>query len=89
MPAAHVIQPIMPLLLGGVLSHEHGLTLLRCRLKKHRWFPRLLKSHDPLVFSLGWRRFQSLPMYHIQDANERHRFLKCVASWRLPLATVC
>ena len=67
-----------------MLPHEHGLTLLRCRMKKHRWFPRLLKTHDPLVFSLGWRRFQSLPMFNIQDMNERFRFLKYAASigWR-------
>ena len=73
---AHHHQPTSPLLLGGILPHEEGLSLLRMRIKKHRWFPRLLKCNDPLVFSVGWRRFQSLPLLHIQDRNERHRYLK-------------
>ena len=40
------------------------------------WHQRILKSSDPLVFSIGWRRFQSLPLYCTKDANLRMRFLK-------------
>jgi ribosome biogenesis protein BMS1 len=40
--------------------------MLRLRLKKHRWHPRILKTNDPLVFSIGWRRFQTLPLYSVQ-----------------------
>lgn len=69
-------NPKLPVLLGGVASHEHGESILRVRIKKHRWYPKILKSNDPLIFSLGWRRFQSIPQYTIQDDNERHRFLK-------------
>ncbi len=69
-------RPHLPVLVGGLLPQEEGLTTLRMRVKKHRWHPRILKTHDPLVFSIGWRRFQSLPVYSVQDDNERHRFLK-------------
>ena len=41
-----------------------------------RWHKRVLKSQDPLVFSIGWRRFQSMPLLSIEDQNERHRYLK-------------
>jgi ribosome biogenesis protein BMS1 len=65
-----------PLILGGVLPHERGMSLLRLRLKRHRWSPRVLKNGDPLIFSIGWRRFQSIPIYSMRDPNERNRFVK-------------
>jgi ribosome biogenesis protein BMS1 len=35
-----------------------------------------LKTNDPMIFSLGWRRFQSLPIYHLDDHSIRNRMLK-------------
>jgi ribosome biogenesis protein BMS1 len=77
-PAAFVagFSPATPLLVGGVLPTEEGTSLIRARLKRHRWHARILKTNDPLVFSLGWRRFQSLPLFSLQDDNERQRYLK-------------
>ena len=69
-----------PIVAGGLLPHEQGLGLIRMRFKAHRWFKRRLKNQDPLVFSIGWRRFQSLPLFCIEDnGGERNRMLKCVA----------
>jgi ribosome biogenesis protein BMS1 len=36
----------------------------------------VLKTRDPLVFSVGWRRFQSVPVYGIADQGGRRRMLK-------------
>ena len=69
-------SPSTPLVLGGLLSNESSLGYVHCRVKKHRWHRRVLKSHDPLIVSLGWRRFQTCPVYAIEDANGRLRFLK-------------
>ncbi|OQR91640.1 ribosome biogenesis protein BMS1 [Achlya hypogyna] len=69
-------NPTTPIVVGGLLPHEHALGLMRLRIKKHRWHRKVLKTNDPLVFSIGWRRFQSLPLFSIEDQNERHRYLK-------------
>jgi ribosome biogenesis protein BMS1 len=63
-PAGFVtgFDPKMPLVLGGLTTQETSLSLTRCRFKKHRWHKKILRSNDPLVFSIGWRRFQSIPV---------------------------
>ena len=65
-----------PLFLGGLLPSEEGLSFLQARVKKHRWHRKVLKTNDPLIFSVGWRRFQSLPLYSMADPHLRLRMLK-------------
>ncbi len=69
-------DPVHPLVIGGLTPQETNLGFVRCRVKKHRWHKKILKCNDPLVFSIGWRRFQSIPTFSTEDQNGRHRFLK-------------
>jgi ribosome biogenesis protein BMS1 len=69
-------NPEMPLVIGGLTPQETNLGMIRCRFKKHRWHKKILKCNDPLVFSIGWRRFQSIPVFSTEDQNGRHRFIK-------------
>ena len=77
-PAAFLenFDPHKPLVLGGLTPQETSLGMVRCRFKKHRWHKKILKCNDPLVFSIGWRRFQSIPTFSTEDTNGRHRYLK-------------
>lgn len=69
-------DPKYPLIVGGLLATEVQLGYVRVRVKKHRWYPKILKTRNPMIFSMGWRRFQSLPMYYMEDHNFRQRYLK-------------
>jgi len=65
------------LLLGGLLPGESQQGLVQVRVKRHRWHPKLLKSNDALLVSVGWRRYQTVPTFSLEDRGEkRMRFLK-------------
>ena len=59
-----------------ISKQEEAMGYMRCKIKKHRWYPHVLKNKDPLVFSIGWRRFQTIPLYTVEDQDTRTRMLK-------------
>lgn len=70
-------DPRYPVIIGGLTALETQYGFIHARVKKHRWHPKILKTNEPLIFSLGWRRFQSLPLYYMNDpTGARHRLLK-------------
>eukprot|EP01083_Nonionella_stella_P172121 589709_1 len=82
----------VPIVLGGLQAQECNLAFMQVRIKKHRWHQRILKTNDPLIFSIGWRRFQSMPVFSVSDQNERLRMIKytpehmhCIATFYGPV----
>jgi ribosome biogenesis protein BMS1 len=69
-------NPRMPIVIGGLSATEDRFGFVQVRIKRHRWHKKILKTNDPLIFSLGWRRFQTLPVYSISDSRVRNRMLK-------------
>lgn len=73
---ATTFNPRFPILIGGLAPTEDRFGFVQIRIKRHRWHKKILKTNDPLIFSLGWRRFQTLPVYSISDSRTRNRMLK-------------
>ncbi|KAK0715647.1 hypothetical protein B0H67DRAFT_601151 [Lasiosphaeris hirsuta] len=71
-----MFRPRMPIIVGGLSATEDRFGFVQVRIKRHRWHKKILKTGDPLIFSLGWRRFQSMPVYSISDSRTRNRMLK-------------
>ncbi|CAR30985.1 ZYRO0E07282p [Zygosaccharomyces rouxii] len=84
----------VPIIMGGLLPTELKFGIINARIRRHRWHRKILKTNDPLVLSLGWRRFQTLPVYTTTDSRTRNRMLKytpehtyCFASFYGPLCS--
>lgn len=73
--SAH-FNPRFPIIIGGLTPTEERFGFVQIRIKRHRWHKKILKTNDPLIFSLGWRRFQTTPIYSISDSRTRNRMLK-------------
>lgn len=88
-------DPRRIVLLGGLTAQEESFGFVQVRIKKHRWHKKILKNNDPLIFSVGWRRFQSMPLFslkHVVAGEDRNRMIKytpehmhCLAQIYAPL----
>ena len=61
------LEPDYPIVLCSLKHQELGFAFVRVKIKKHRWYPHVLKTKDPVTFSIGWRKFQSVPVYTMED----------------------
>ncbi|KAI9095924.1 hypothetical protein DFS34DRAFT_625358 [Phlyctochytrium arcticum] len=87
------LDPAFPVIAGGLLPAEERFGFIQVRIKRHRWHSKILKTNDPLIFSVGWRRFQSVPIFSLSDGI-RNRLLKytpehmhCLASFYGPITS--
>mmetsp|Transcript_12338 Transcript_12338/g.20742 ORF Transcript_12338/g.20742 Transcript_12338/m.20742 type:complete len:416 (-) Transcript_12338:7-1254(-) len=71
---SRMISAEYPFVLCSLKHQETGYAYVRVRIKKHRWYPHILKTKDPITISMGWRKYQSIPVYSMQgEAGEEER----------------
>ena len=61
------LEPDFPIVLCSLKHQELSYAFLRVKIKKHRWYPHIMKTRDPITFSIGWRKFQSIPIFTMED----------------------
>lgn len=69
-------DPTHPILIGSLNMTEENIGYVNCKVKKHRWYKKILKTADPVIVSMGWRRFQTRPIYAKVEDDMKHRYLK-------------
>ena len=75
---------------SSLLPVEERFEIIQVRIKRHRWYSRtLVKNNDPLIFSLGWKRFQCIPIYSLDDRSIRMATLLSMVPVTLPNAGFC
>lgn len=72
-----IYSPHNPLLLGANREEELSLTYIQGRVKRHRWYKKTLKTKEAHYVSMGWRRFQTVPVFSVKDPV-RNRMLKYI-----------
>lgn len=73
---SRALIPEYPVILCSLRSQEVSYAYIRVKIKKHRWYPHIMKNQDPLILSVGWRKFQTLPTYCMEDEGQRMRLVK-------------
>ncbi|KAI3836188.1 hypothetical protein MKX03_028167, partial [Papaver bracteatum] len=87
------IDPYRPILVGGISLEEENVGCMQARLKQHRWHKKLLKTREPIIVSVGWRRYQTRLVYAQKDNDNRlhlidhiPEYADCLAMFWGPLA---
>jgi ribosome biogenesis protein BMS1 len=65
-----------PIVLCTTNIQESTMGFLKIKFSKHIWHPKIMKTNDPIILSVGWRKFQTTPIYCVEDKNNRLRMIK-------------
>ncbi|KAI3897522.1 hypothetical protein MKX03_015638, partial [Papaver bracteatum] len=87
------LNPHHPILVGFIGCKEENAGFMQVIFKPHEWHRKLLKSGDPIIVSVGWRRYQTIPTYAMEGCHGRLEKLdytpkdkQCLAVFWGPLA---
>ena len=59
----------------GLLSYEHKMSVLNMVLKKHPFTNIPIKNKEPLIFQIGFRRFEANPIFSQHSNGQKFKVL--------------
>ncbi|KAI3867178.1 hypothetical protein MKX03_009050, partial [Papaver bracteatum] len=84
-------DPGRPILIGGISPEEDFVGCVSARFERHSLHMKPLKTKDPIIVSVGWRRYQTTPIYALEDLRKILEFTPedkpCSATFWGPFAT--
>ncbi|XP_018570304.1 pre-rRNA-processing protein TSR1 homolog [Anoplophora glabripennis] len=67
-------QSNFPLVLIGLFSHEHKMSVLNTVLRRTQHYDLPIKSKERLIFQCGYRRFFVNPIFSSHTNGQKHKF---------------
>ncbi|KAI9473689.1 MAG: hypothetical protein EXX96DRAFT_621326 [Benjaminiella poitrasii] len=80
-----------PYIVFGLLQYEHKMSLLNLQIQRDNAYEEPVKSKDPMVLHMGFRRYNTRPVYSqntSKGVNHVHKFERFIQMGRSYVATV-
>lgn len=80
-----------PFIVFGLLQYEHKMSLLNFAVQRDNAYEEPVKSKDPMILQVGFRRYKVQPLYSLNEnksANHVHKFERFLQMGVSALATV-
>ncbi|KAI3838373.1 hypothetical protein MKX03_029267 [Papaver bracteatum] len=87
-------HPCQPILVGGITPEEENAGYMQAKVEQHSWHTKSLQTNNPIMVSVGWRRYQTTPIYAHEGHHGKYQMLEhipgdvpCFAVFWGPLAS--
>ncbi|XP_078340644.1 pre-rRNA-processing protein TSR1 homolog [Crassostrea virginica] len=77
----------LPVVVFGLLSHEHKISVINFLLKRVPEYRPPIKSKDRLIFHVGFRRYSACPVFSQHTNASKHKFERFFAHDMVTMAT--
>nr|XP_022302874.1 pre-rRNA-processing protein TSR1 homolog isoform X1 [Crassostrea virginica] len=81
-------KPGMPVVIFGLLPHEHKMSVINFLLKRVPEYRPPIKSKDRLIFHVGFRRYSACPVFSQHTNASKHKFERFFAHDMVTMATI-